>query len=229
MSAEKQTILVTGATGFLGKSIINAFNRNNKVNLIAACRDRNKLPETFIGEVREGDLRDPRYLKTLVKDVDVICHAGTWAAMWGHDALEQQNFYQPTLQFIECAIDAGVKRFLMSSTVVIASKDRNDSVIDDFSATKKTAFWPHVDYLIDIDNHMKKNAHRGMQMINMRLGHFIGEGNTMGLVPVLVPRLKTWLVPWLKKGRSRLPLVADSDLGNSYVKAVLAEGLEPYE
>ena len=66
-------------------------------------------------------------------------------------------------------------------------------------------------------------------MTTMRLGHFVGAGNTLGLVPVLVPRLKTWLVPWLAKGRSRLPLIADTDLGNSFVAASIANGLNDYE
>lgn len=229
MSSEQLTILVTGSTGFLGQTVLKAFSQHKDIKLIAACRNKSKLPNFFSGEVREGDLRDPDYLEKLVKDVDVICHTGTWAAMWEHQQLEQQNFYQPSIALIEAAVKAGVKRFLMASTVVIAKKNNSAAPIDDFSETQKTSFWPHVDYLIDIDNYMKANAHRGMKMINMRLGHFIGAGNKLGLVPVLVPRLKTWLVPWLAGGKSRLPLVADVDLGISFVNASLAKDLQDYE
>ena len=229
MTAKTLNILVTGATGFLGKAILNAFAQNENINLIAACRNKQNLPESFNGEVRQGDLRDSAYLKTMVKDIDVICHAGTWAAMWGHAKQEQQNFYQPNIELIEYAIEAGVKRFLMAGTVAIAKRNKKASIIDDFSETAKTDFWPHIDYLIDIDNYMKKNAHRGMQMVNMRLGHFVGAGNKLGIIPVLVPRLKTWMVPWLSSGKSRLPLTSDSDLGNSFVKASFANELQNYE
>ena len=233
MSTEKQTILVTGANGFLGKTILNSFASHENVTLIAACRDRRKLIKSFKGEVREGDLRDPAYRQSVVKGVDVICHAGTWAAMWGHKEKEQENFFQPTLDLIEQAIEAGVKRFLMTSTVVMAQATRKtrkaESLIDDFSHTTKTGFWPHVDYLIEIDAYMKHNATRGMQMVTLRLGHFVGAGNTLGLVPVLVPRLKTYLVPWLAGGKSRLPLASDTDLGNSFVAASFANELQDYE
>lgn len=229
MSAKKITVLITGATGFLGKAIINSFEKSDNVTLIAACRDKQKLPATFSGEVREGDLRDQTYLKSMVQDIDVICHAGTWAAMWNHTKQEQQNFYQPTLKLIDYAIEAGVKRFLMTSTVVVAKKNKQTPLIDDFSDTEKTTFWPHLDCLVDVDSYMKKNAHRGMQMVSMRLGHFVGANNTMGLVPVLVPRLKTFLVPWLAAGKSRLPLIADSDLGIAFVKASSATNLLDYE
>jgi len=237
MRTEKQTILVTGASGFLGRNILGAFTAHENVTLIAACRDRRKLPGTFKGEIREGDLRDSDYRQAVVKDVDVICHAGTWAAMYGHHKKELDNFFQPTLDLIEQAINAGVKRFLMTSTVVIAQSNRKtynktgktEFVIDDFSQTYKTGFWPHVDYLIDIDTYMKNNANRGMQMVTLRLGHFIGSGNTLGLLPVLVPRLKTHLVPWLAGGNSRLPLVSDVDLGNSFFAASFADSLQDYE
>jgi len=229
MAEQPLTVLVTGASGFLGKTVLKAFRDHASVRVIAACRDRRRLPEGFTGEVREGDLRDADYLPRLVKDVDVICHIGTWAAMWNHRQLEERNFYQPTLALIEAAIAAGVKRFIMTSTVAIAAKPATATALDDFSATRKTGFWPHLDHLIDIDNHMQANARRGMQMINLRLGHFIGAGNTLGLVPALVPRLKTWLVPWLAGGTSRMPLVTDSDLGEAYVKACLAQSLDDYE
>ena len=229
MSTNKQKILVTGATGFLGTNILQAFQGVENIEVIAACRDKTKLAEFFIGEIREGDLRDSSYLKTMLKDIDVVCHAGTWAAMWSHKQLEKQNFYLPTKQLIETAINAGVKRFLLANTAVIANKAEARQPIDDFSSKAKTGFWPHLDYLVDIDNFMQTNANRGMQMVSMRLGHFIGKGNKLGLVPVLVPRLKTYLVPWLSKGHSRLPLITDTDSGKSFVKASLANSLNNYE
>ena len=226
---KQQTILITGACGFLGKAILQAMQAQANLKVIAACRDKTRLPSSFKGEVRQGDLRDAAYREQLVKDIDVICHAGTWASMWGHRQQENENFYQPTLALIQAAIDAKVQRFIMAGTVAIAAKETQRSLIDDFSAMRKTKFWPHLDYLIDVDRFMQRNAQRGTKMISLRLGHFVGAGNKIGLVPVLVPRLKTALVPWLAGGRSRLPLIGDSDLGNSFVRASLAEGLGAYE
>lgn len=229
MSEEKLRVLITGASGFLGKAIIKTYEKDKSVTIVAACRDKKKLPRTFKGEVRTGDLRDRAYLKSMVQGIDIICHAGTWSSMWGHSKQEKQNFYDPCIDLIEFAIKAGVKRFLLTSSVVVAKKDKNREPTDDFSESQKTKFWPHLDYLIDIDKHMRKNSERGMQMVNMRLGHFVGAENTMGLVPVLVPRLKTHLVPWLSNGKSRLPLIADSDLGEAYIKACSAKNLLNYE
>src|SRR5690606_21207061 len=94
---------------------------------------------------------------------------------------------------------------------------------------RHTGFWPHLDRLVDLDLYMRENTGRGMQMVCMRLGHFVGRGNARGMIPALVPRLRTRLVPWLGGGRKRLALVADTDLGEAFALASVAEGLSDYE
>lgn len=225
----KIRVLVTGASGFLGSNILKAMAANPNIECVAACRDSKRLGSGFSGEVREGNLLDDRYRRDLVKDVDVICHAGTWASMWAHKRLERERFYEPTRDLIEKAINHGVKRFLLASTVVIGAVTKDGTHHDDFSPKQHTGFWPHLDYLMDIDDWMRGQSHRGMQMVTMRLGHFVGAGNRLGILPAIVPRLKTFLVPWLSGGKKHLPLVADTDLGHAFELAALAGNVEDYE
>lgn len=222
-------VLVTGATGFLGTNIIKAMANDPRIECIAACRDPSKLSTQFSGDIRVGNLLDAQYRRDLVKNVDVICHAGTWASMWAHKHLEHERFFEPTHDLIEQAIDQGVKRFLLTSTVAIGKVIKDGSPHEDFSQKKATGFWPHLDYLMDLDDYMLDNSDRGTQMVTMRLGHFVGAGNRLGMLPALVPRLKTFLVPWLGRGKTHLPLVADSDLGQAFTLAVVAENLANYE
>ena len=44
-----------------------------------------------------------------------------------------------------------------------------------------------------------------------------------------MPRLRTYLVPWLGGGRKRFPVVADSDLGEAFALASVANCLDNYE
>ena len=225
----KQTVLITGANGFLGRNLLQAFVQQTEFEVIAACRQKSRLPEFFHGEIREGDLRDTNYRQSVVQGVDIICHTGTWAAMWAHTQQEKENFYEPTIALIEQANAADVRRFLMTSTVAVCKSDPTQTPIDDFAEAQYTGFWPHLDCLIDIEKYMQAHAGKNMQMTSMRLGHFVGASNKLGIVPALLPRLKSHLVPWLAGGKSQLPLISDTDLANSFIKASLANDLKPYE
>lgn len=225
----KLRVLVTGATGFLGGNILKTLGSHRQIVPVAACRQRTKLSPDYKGEVRAGDLLDPAYRRAVVKDIDVVCHAGTWASLWNHAALERERFYEPARDLIEQSIACGVNRFILASTVAVSSGTRDDQPLDDDSPTHHTGFWPHLDRLIDLDQHMRNNSHRGTRMVTLRLGNFVGAGNRLGLVPALVPRLKTWLVPWLANGRTRQPLVTDTDMGNAFALAARAEHLHNYE
>jgi len=222
-------VLVTGATGFLGRNLLAALTAQPTVTPVAACRDRRKLPPGFAGEIREGDLLDPSYRYAVAEDIDVVCHAGTWASMWNHADLERKRFYEPACDLVEQSIRQGVQRFILAGTVAMGAPPLDNQPLDDFSPARHTGFWPHLDRLIDLDAYMRANRHRGTQMVMLRLGHFVGVGNRIGLVPALVPRLKTRLVPWLGDGSRRLPLVADADLGEAFARAILAEELDDYE
>ncbi len=226
MPSSRMRVVVTGATGFLGHHVLQRLALRDDVLPIAACRRPAALGH-FRGEIIQGDLLDPDYREQLTRRADVICHTGTWAAFWGHAALERSHFYDPALDLLQRSRANGVGRFILASSVAIAKRPKGE-LVDDFAPTEHTGYWPHLDRLIDVDRQMQAQA-SGTQCVNLRLGHFVGAGNQRGMVPALVPRLRTRLVPWLAKGRSRLALVADSDLGEAFALASTAQGLDAYE
>lgn len=50
-------------------------------------------------------------------------------------------------------------------------------------------------------------------MVSLRFGTFSGVGQNLGVLPVLLPRLRARLVPWIEAGRAPLPLIPK---GNFY-------------
>lgn len=223
-----QTILITGATGFAGSHVLQEFTRigHRDLRIIAACRDRRKLIAEFDGEVREGDLRDPDYLEHILNGVDIVCHCAAWTSLWGKRRESESLFLKPSIELIDRSLEWRVKRFVFISTTSAASPARSN---DPQSQGIRRHYWPHLNNVIAIENHMQANAYRGMSMVNLRLGLFAGERYGLGLLPVLLPRLNSRMVPWVASGNTGLPLIDGRDIGQAMVRASLAPGLAVYE
>jgi nucleoside-diphosphate-sugar epimerase len=89
--------------------------------------------------------------------------------------------------------------------------------------------WPHLCNVVRIENALRDAASVGFQVFNLRLGIFAGRRYALGVLPILVPRLKTHLVPWVAGGRTGLPIIDGRDIGRAFACAVEADGLAPYE
>lgn len=221
-----QTVLVTGATGFVGSHILEALLQQNTCRVIAACRDGSKLLDSYVGEVRCGDMRDPVYLATLFQDADVVCNAFAWTSVWKHHRQSDDLLLRPSLALIDAARAAGVKRFINTSTTSAAAPQRSHDP-DSIGIPRK--FWPHLSNVIAIENYLRQQAKPQFQVINLRLGLFVGRRYGLGVLPMLLPRLRTHLVPWVNSGKTSMPLIDGRDIGHAFTRAALAPGMTDYE
>lgn len=222
------TVVITGATGFVGSHVLEAFTKINhkELHIIAACRDRTKLISDFKGEVREGDLRNPEYLDRVLTGADIVCHCAAWTSLWGKKEESRELYLEPTLKLIDKALEWHVKRFISISTTSAASGGDSEQAL---CPGIKRHYWPHLNHVIEIENYMKDCRLRGVTMVNMRLGLFAGARYALGLLPVLLPRLKTKLVPWISGGSTSLPIVSGRDIGQAITRAALVPQLNEYE
>ena len=76
---------------------------------------------------------------------------------------------------------------------------------------------------------MRNKANSTTSMINMRLGIFAGEHYAIGVLPILLPRLKTHLVPWVAGGKTSLPVIDGRDIGEAMKCAAVSEKLDGYQ
>ena len=217
-------ILVLGATGFVGSYILKELMKNNEEDIVVGVRNPNKLPDDYNGEIRVGDINDAKYRKTVLKEIDVVCNTIAWSSLWGNRKSEYDKFYIPTLELMKEAIHQKIKKFLHTSTVVVAKFDKD---INPNTITKKAGFWPYLDYLVQLEEFIKSNSDI-TTFISMRLGHFIGKGNKMGFAPLMQARLKTHLVPLLGNGEAIIPLISPEDIASAYYLTIMSENLIGY-
>jgi len=112
------TVLVTGASGFLGSAIAAALRaRGDGVRvLVRASSARANLDPA--DTLCEGDLRDRASLKAALKGVRFLFHAAADYRLWAKDPDEiARNNVEGTRLIMEEALKAGVERIVYTSSV----------------------------------------------------------------------------------------------------------------
>lgn len=215
-----KTILVTGANGFVGSHTLLALQGMEGVKPVAVVRDPKKLPPEYIGEIRQGDIRDHAFVAQALDGVDALCIASAWTSAWGHAQESHKHLLKPTLALLDAAVGKGISRVVYPSSVTAGVMRRMQT---NASRSGVEDIWPHMANVIRIEDHMRALSTTTTSMAVMRLGHFVGERYGLGLLPLLLPRLRTHLVPWVVKGRTTMPLIAGRDVGQAMALAALSD------
>jgi len=208
-----QQTLVMGANGFVGGYTLNALQQSATTQPIAGCRNESRLPAQFSGKVRIGDIRDPGYLEHVFDNVETLINSAAWSSAWGHKKQSETYFLTPTLKLIQHAADKGVRKIINVSSTSAAAPD---SSADPMSPGIKRGRWPHLDNVIEIENRLRElSRDYGVTVINLRFGVFTGQRYGLGMLPILLPRLRTHLVPWVAGGSTRIPITDGEDIGQA--------------
>ena len=110
------TVLVTGATGFIGPHVVHAL-RTRDVATRALVRDpaRATRLQAWGVELAPGDVADPASLRAACAGVDAVIHLV--AIISGRPADFERVMAQGTRDLVTAAQDAGVRRFVLASAL----------------------------------------------------------------------------------------------------------------
>jgi dihydroflavonol-4-reductase len=115
-----KTALVTGATGFVGSHVAQLLlDDGYEVRVLARpTSDRRNIPKSPGIQVVEGDLRDLASLKEAVRGCGEVYHVAADYRFWAPDPRElYESNVQGTQNLLEAGADAGVRKFVHTSTV----------------------------------------------------------------------------------------------------------------
>ncbi len=113
------TVLVTGATGFVGSAIARRLLRDGmSVRAIARPHSDRRNLEGLPLEVVDADLNDPDTLRAAVAGCRAVYHAAADYRLWVRDpdAMFRTNV-EGTVSLMRAAADAGVERVVYTSSV----------------------------------------------------------------------------------------------------------------
>src|SRR5689334_8874117 len=109
-------VLVTGASGFVGWHVARTLiERGYQVK--ALVRSDRPIPELNAETIR-GDLRDPESLQRAVSGCSLVFHVAADYRLWSRNPNDlYQSNVEGTRNMLNAARDAGVDRFVYTSTV----------------------------------------------------------------------------------------------------------------
>ncbi|WP_282384421.1 MULTISPECIES: SDR family oxidoreductase [unclassified Pseudomonas] len=117
-------ILVTGATGFLGRSLVQHFSNFPDISVVAALRNVNaKFPE-IVTVTRVSDIGDDTNWRESLTGVDVVVHAAARVHVMQEDSAQSIEAFRAvnvkgTLCLARQAVAAGAKRFIYISSIKV--------------------------------------------------------------------------------------------------------------
>ncbi|KIG15466.1 NAD(P)H steroid dehydrogenase-like protein in alkane synthesis cluster [Enhygromyxa salina] len=109
------TVLVTGAGGFLGKSIARALLDRN-IATRSLCRGEYPWLREWGVDVRQGDIADPQAVANAVQGCEAVFHVAARVDIWGPYAQFYATNTQGTLNVIEACRAHGVGKLIYTST-----------------------------------------------------------------------------------------------------------------
>lgn len=105
-----ETILITGASGFLGKRIVRFLQRTSDAYLLTTSRQQESFPNHLVRDLSEATAE-------LTANVDTVIH---FAGLALHKKGSEDEFHEAnvtnTINVAKAAIESHVKRFIFIST-----------------------------------------------------------------------------------------------------------------
>ena len=185
-------ILVTGATGFLGRLVVQSLSSSgHPVRALVHTQSRASVLSTYNVEVAVGDVLKPGTLGPALEGVDAVIHLVAVIREMGRMTFRQVN-YDGTRNILEAAASAGVTRFLHVSAIGVTSDPSSPYLYSRWMAEQEVVRSP-------------------LSHTILRFSVGFGEGDEFFNVLAALVKLSP-LVPVAGDGRSRFQPIAVEDV-----------------
>ena len=193
-------VLVTGATGFLGKYLVEELI-NNGYEVVAQGRKENilnNLKEQYKVNILKSSLNE---IKNIDMNIDCVIHAAALSTVWG----KWQDFYDSnvlgTENVIKFCLKNNVRRliYVSSPSVYSAKFDRFNIKEEDFDKNNKLNFY--IKSKILAENLINKIDNQKLETVIIRPRGLFGIGDT-SLVPRLINANSKIGIPLFNDGKN---------------------------
>jgi dihydroflavonol-4-reductase len=168
-------ILITGATGFLGRNLCEHLSsRGYALRALARPTSDTTFLKELKVDIAPGDVTNFASLKTAIQGCDYVVHAAAHFRLWGPPEPFIKTNVDGTRNVLEAALAAGVKRFVHVSTIIVVGPQAEGKEIteeircqpyftDNYAQTKFLG-----------ERLVQNYAPKGLPVITLRLGALYG-------------------------------------------------------
>ncbi len=212
-------VLVTGAAGFLGGHLVDMLVEQNYAvrAMVRPSEDASRLYALKNVEVVLGDLTEEASLKRAVRDVQRVFNVAAKTGPWGTEDMYRAINVQGLADLIHAALDAGVQRFVHTSSITVYGHHLQGIVTEDdpFHAEDNPYSRTKIAGEKLIANLVKD---KGAPVVIVRPGWIYGprDSASFGRFVAMVEAGKGFL---LGSGKNIVPVVYVRDVAQGLIKA----------
>ena len=219
----KQTVLVTGATGFLGEYLVKRLTKEYRVLALGRNREKGRQLEAYGAQFCRGDFMEREECASYFEGVDYVIHAGALSTVWG----KWEDFYRTNVLGTELVaglcLEKGIRRmvYLSSPSIYTGREDQYD--IREEQAPKKNELNFYIKSKLMAEKVIRKWEKKGLETVILRPRGLIGIGDTSLVPRILAANAKTG-IPLFREGRNLVDITSVENVALACELAMTAEG-----
>jgi nucleoside-diphosphate-sugar epimerase len=179
------SILITGATGYLGTKLTQLLaERGESVRLLLRKDSKLQILDRPEVSIVYGDIMDKESLENAMKGISKVYHMAAYARLWARDPLLYQNInVEGTRNVLDAALNAGIQKMVHTSTAGVVGPSgqfpmnevlpREAGFFNSYEKTKWAAENLSMDYAV-----------KGLQVTIVNPSRVYGPGLDTGSNPI---------------------------------------------
>lgn len=219
----KQTVLVTGATGFLGEYLVRRLVKEYQVLALGRNREKGRQLTAYGARFCQGDFTDRESCAPYFEGVDYVIHAGALSTVWG----KWEDFYQTnvvgTHLVAGLCLANGVKRLVYISSPSVYTGREDQYHIREDQAPRQNDLNDYIRSKLMAERVIRRWNRKGLETVILRPRGLIGIGDT-SLVPRLLGANKKTGVPLFRDGRNLVDITCVENVALACELAMKAQG-----
>jgi predicted dehydrogenase/nucleoside-diphosphate-sugar epimerase len=175
-NADRKSVLITGASGFIGCRLSEWLHEGGNWRVKALIRTPGRavrlarMPIDFA----IGDLNSPSQLAAALEGCEAVVHAGIGTS-WRPSERRTTNV-QGTKNLVDAALRAGVKQFVHISTIALYGDQVTGTITEDTPARPKKG-WDYAESKLAAEQVVLEAAAKGLNAIVLRVAVVYGPHN----------------------------------------------------